>query len=90
MLRTADAGQIVFRCPCGNEEFGGGKDRLIASGGTVEDESQKYGSLLRQAPFSQAVLRVAKKCVCGLPYQSSLGVGEDQKIVRACKCGRVA
>lgn len=89
MTRYADSGQIIFRCPCGNEEKGGGKDRLITSGGTVEDESQKYGSFLRLAPHSQAVQRVAKKCECGLPYQSSFGVGEDQKIILSCKCGRV-
>lgn len=88
MQRRAEAAGVRFECPCGHSEPGGPESRKIRSGaqrGT--STAEKYGTILRCAPFSNTMLRVAQECKkCGLPYLTQVSVG-DHEITRCCDCG---
>lgn len=90
MVRRVDKGLVIFQCPCGHEEKGDAADRRLDHGAVRGEQSQKYDTLLRVAPYSRAELQVKRECGgCGLPYMTMVAVGEERTIVWSCTCGRV-
>lgn len=91
MVREVTLGEVRFRCPCGHEKLGEGEDRLIDSGGDMKSGgAAQGGELMRMAPHSQAMLRVARDCKkCGLDYMTMVVMGEDRAVSWACTCGLV-
>jgi len=90
MVRAVDKGDVIFRCPCGNEEKGGGKDRLLHINVAHDDQGQKYETLVRVAPFARTEfqgVRTCKKCHKG--YMTMVVVGDEQAVVWSCTCGHV-
>lgn len=89
MQSRIEPSQVSFFCACGNQEAGGGSDRLIASGGgSRTGQAQKFETLVRCAPFARETLRVARPCPdCDIPFTTVLRLGEEMSGVRTCSCG---
>ena len=90
MVRSVDKGDVIFRCACGYEEKGKGKDRLLRSTVAQSDQAQKYETLFRAAPFSRTEYqdkRECKKCLRG--YMTMVVVGDERAVVWSCTCGNV-
>ena len=90
-LNVADDGSLSFRCHCGHVQDAGPRDVQVA-GETrgAEKETQKYGSLIRNAPHDRTTQRVLRACPkCGLDYMTRLTPGAEKMVVFSCKCGHV-
>lgn len=89
MVRIIGDGRVLFQCPCGHKVEGGDEDRLVrAAGGSVTYQADKYDTLLRNAAQSRTMMRVEADCEkCGLPYMAQVRVGDEETIIRSCKCG---
>ncbi len=90
MVRSVGEGDVIFRCPCGNEEKGGGKDRMIHSTVSNDDQTQKHETLFRVAPFARTEFQDNRQCKkCHRSYMTMVVVGDEQSVVWSCTCGNV-
>jgi hypothetical protein len=89
MERIIRDGKVDFVCSCGGAVTGSGADRLINVEGAKRAEAiDKYKIMLDNVAFSPTGLRVDCQCdECGLTYMSQVRVGDEETIVRVCKCG---
>jgi len=83
------AGNVVFKCVCGNTEESRPEDVLISSITLhTAETTEMYNNLIELAPFDRTTQLIKADCPnCGLDYLSQVRVGTSEIIVYRCKCG---
>jgi hypothetical protein len=91
MVRHTESGEIVFKCPCGEEVKGAPYDARV--GGIVVGSSETtdlYKRLIRSAPYDPVNQKVmCPPCPdCGRDYVAQLRISLAEVVIHRCKCGR--
>lgn len=91
MVRHVGDNKVIFRCPCGYVVEGRGRDRLVRVAATsTTSEEDTYATRLRNVAHTRIGLRVEAECEkCGLPYMTQVRLGQEETIIRTCKCGNI-
>jgi len=85
------SGTLVLRCPtCGRSVPSRDEDVALPALGAALPPTVMFGELIKNAPFDRANYRVMRDCAsCGLDYMSLVRIGEDERVVFCCECGKI-
>lgn len=87
MIPDTNTGNLKYKCPsCYQEELANNDDHILIS--RVFKNEFTYNAFISGASLDPTNNKILEDCPeCKLPYLTKLRIGNEEKLVKTCKCG---